>query len=293
MQNGGGRQLPVTLELGGKSPQIVFADADLDAALPFLVNAGIQNAGQTCSAGSRILVERSPLRRVVERLAQRYRALAEGRARLADLDLGPLISSASARSSQGYLGTGARRRAGSRRRRARSWTSNAAGGYYVRPTLVAAVCQPRHRLAQEEIFGPVQVVIAFDDEAEALRIANGTQFGLVAGVWNDGSMHGACLRRPGLHQQLRRRRRRGISLRRRRRFGHGREGASRALYGFSALETVAICMAELRRRRLAIISPTTGWKTNMRRRLGFPPSSPAAYRVSAKASCRKFVAGAR
>ena len=70
--------VPVTLELGGKSPQIVFADADLDAALPFLVNAGIQNAGQTCSAASRILVERAVFDTVVARMAERYRALRVG-----------------------------------------------------------------------------------------------------------------------------------------------------------------------------------------------------------------------
>ena len=82
---------PVTLELGGKSPQLVFADADLDRALPFLVNAGIQNAGQTCSAASRILVERKRYGEVVERMAARYKALKVGPAD-ADLDVGPLIS---------------------------------------------------------------------------------------------------------------------------------------------------------------------------------------------------------
>ncbi len=82
---------PVTLELGGKSPQLVFADADLDRALPFLVNAGIQNAGQTCSAASRILVERKRYGEVVERMAARYGALKVGPAD-ADLDVGPLIS---------------------------------------------------------------------------------------------------------------------------------------------------------------------------------------------------------
>ena len=83
--------VPVTLELGGKSPQIVFADADLDAALPFLVNAGIQNAGQTCSAASRILVERAVFDEVRARMAARYRALRVGPA-LDDLDVGPVIS---------------------------------------------------------------------------------------------------------------------------------------------------------------------------------------------------------
>jgi aldehyde dehydrogenase (NAD+) len=82
---------PVTLELGGKSPQLVFADADLERALPFLVSAGIQNAGQTCSAASRVLIERSRYTEVVERMAERYRALRVGPAD-ADLDVGPLIS---------------------------------------------------------------------------------------------------------------------------------------------------------------------------------------------------------
>ncbi len=83
--------VPVTLELGGKSPQIVFADADLDRALPFLVNAGIQNAGQTCSASSRILVERSIYEEVVARMSERYRALKVGPAS-ADLSVGPVVS---------------------------------------------------------------------------------------------------------------------------------------------------------------------------------------------------------
>ena len=94
--------VPVTLELGGKSPQIVFADADLDAALPLLVGAGIQNAGQTCSAASRILVERSRYGEVVERMAERYRTLKVGPA-LADLDLGPLISARQKAIVEGFL----------------------------------------------------------------------------------------------------------------------------------------------------------------------------------------------
>src|SRR5690606_450896 len=82
---------PVTLELGGKSPQLVFADADLDAALPVLVGAIIQNAGQTCSAGSRILVERSLRDELLTRLSERFAALRAGPAQ-DDLDLGPLVS---------------------------------------------------------------------------------------------------------------------------------------------------------------------------------------------------------
>ncbi len=94
--------MPVTLELGGKSPQLVFADADLDAALPFLVNAGIQNAGQTCSAASRILVQRPVFETVVQRMAERYRALRVGPA-LDDPDVGPVISRRQQEIIEGYL----------------------------------------------------------------------------------------------------------------------------------------------------------------------------------------------
>ena len=136
--------VPVTLELGGKSPQIVFADADLDAALPFLVNAGIQNAGQTCSAASRILVERPVFDEVVARMAERYRALRVGPA-LDDLDVGPLISArAAARSSKATSrvardsGLPDRRAGRARRRRCPPAASTCA------PTLVADVA-PAHR----------------------------------------------------------------------------------------------------------------------------------------------------
>jgi aldehyde dehydrogenase (NAD+) len=234
--------VPVTLELGGKSPQIVFADAELDAALPFLVNAGIQNAGQTCSAASRILVERPVFDEMVARLAARYRALRVGPA-LADLDLGPLISQRQHQIVSRYLAL-AHDSGLAIAAQGEIVADAPAGGWYVKPTLVADVPE-RHALAQEEIFGPVQVVIAFDGEAEALRIANGTPYGLVAGVWtrdggrqlrmaralkcgqvfvnNYGAGGGVELPFGGV----------GAS-------GHGREKGVEALYGFSALKTVAI-----------------------------------------------------
>ena len=141
--------IPVTLELGGKSPQIVFADADLDAALPFLVNAGIQNAGQTCSAASRILVERGVFDEVVARMAERYRALRVGPA-LDDLDVGPVISARQREIVEGYLAV-AHESGLHIAATAGRVASAPAGGYYVPPTLVADVV-PGHRLAQEEIF---------------------------------------------------------------------------------------------------------------------------------------------
>ena len=172
--------VPVTLELGGKSPQVVFADADIDKALPFLVNAGIQNAGQTCSASSRILVHRSIYVDVLDRMAERYKALRVGPA-VSDLDVGPLISSRQKEIVSGFLSV-AEQDGLTIAARGTIVDDAPIGGHYVEPTLIAGV-SPEHRLAQDEIFGPVQVVIPFDTDAEAVSIANGTDYGLVAGVW--------------------------------------------------------------------------------------------------------------
>lgn len=234
--------VPVTLELGGKSPQIVFADADLDAALPFLVNAGIQNAGQTCSAASRILVERGVYDAVRTRMAQRYRELRVGPA-LQDLDVGPVISARQRDLIESYLGLA--RESGLPIVAEASRVADApAGGYYVRPTLVGEV-PPTHRLAQEEIFGPVQVLLPFDGEAEALAIANGTAFGLVAGVWTrDGGRALRMARRLQCGQVFVNNYGAGGGIELPfggvKASGHGREKGFEALYGFSTLKTVAI-----------------------------------------------------
>ena len=126
---------PVTLELGGKSPQLVFADADLDRALPFLVNAGIQNAGQTCSASSRILVERKIYDEVVERMAARYKALKVGPAD-ADLDVGPLISERQKSIVSQFIAEGADLKTVATGRIVENAPQ---GGHYVSPTLFADV----------------------------------------------------------------------------------------------------------------------------------------------------------
>jgi aldehyde dehydrogenase (NAD+) len=233
--------VPVTLELGGKSPQLVFADADLDAALPFLVNAGIQNAGQTCSAASRILVERAVFDTVVARMAERYRALRVGPA-LQDLDVGPVISARQREVVEGYLAVV--RDSGLSIAAQAALNDVPAGGFYVRPTLVADV-PGTHRIAQEEIFGPVQAVIPFDGEAEGIVLANGTAYGLVAGVWTrDGGCALRTARRLQCGQVFINNYGAGGGIELPfggvKHSGHGREKGFEALYGFSTLKTVAI-----------------------------------------------------
>ncbi|MCP5286876.1 MAG: aldehyde dehydrogenase family protein [Burkholderiaceae bacterium] len=231
--------VPVTLELGGKSPQLVFDDADLDAALPFLVNAGIQNAGQTCSAASRILVQRGVYDEVARRMAERYRALRVGPA-LDDPDVGPVISARQRDMVNGYLALAAERGV----QVMAQPTLPDGPGYWVAPTLIGGV-HGAHRLAQEEIFGPVQVLIPFADEAEAIAIANGTDFGLVAGVWTrDGSRAMRCARRLKCGQVFVNNYGAGGGIELPfggvKRSGHGREKGFEALYGFSVLKTIAI-----------------------------------------------------
>ena len=176
---------PVTMELGGKSPQIVFADADLEAMLPVLHNAIIQNAGQTCSAGSRILVEQSRFDEVVESLAQRFRVTRMGPAR-EDPDCGPLISAGQAERVRNLLAEAEGKAPGAGLAlvaQAEPPTGeDVQGGFWVAPRLYAPV-EADHPLVHEEIFGPVLVATPFRDEAHALELANATTYGLVAGVW--------------------------------------------------------------------------------------------------------------
>ncbi len=174
--------VPVALELGGKSPNIVFADADLDRAVPIIAKSVLQNAGQTCSAGSRLLVHRSVHRQVVDALAARLAAVRVG-AGLDDPDVGPLISARQLERVDTMVSAGA---AGANTvvGGSRVVVPGYEGGYFFAPTLVDGV-SPDGVLAQDEIFGPVVVVCPFDDEAEAVRIANSTNYGLIAAVWTN------------------------------------------------------------------------------------------------------------
>ena len=236
------RHCPVTLELGGKGPQVVFADADLDQALPAIINAIVQNAGQTCSAGSRLLVERSRYEEVLEKLGARFAALKVGPA-LDDLDCGPLIRATQLARVRGFLAD-AKRDGQATVAKGAIVAHAPAGGYYVEPHLVRDV-PPDSRLACEEVFGPVLAAMPFEEEADAIRIANSTAFGLVAGVWtenggrqlrmarairsgqvfvnNYGAGGGVELPFGGVKHS-----------------GYGREKGFAALHGFTVLKTVVI-----------------------------------------------------
>ncbi|HEY8368485.1 MAG TPA: aldehyde dehydrogenase family protein [Thermodesulfobacteriota bacterium] len=172
---------PVTLELGGKSPNIVFADADPQAAVPVIVNSIIQNAGQTCSAGSRLLVERAIRDEWVERVAARMRDVRIGPG-LEDPDLGPVISEGQLGRVMGYLDVARKEGAEIVTGGGRPSDPRLATGHFVQPTLVDRV-KPDMRIAREEVFGPVLAVLPFDDVEEAAAVANSTEYGLVAAIW--------------------------------------------------------------------------------------------------------------
>ena len=235
----GANVVPVTLELGSKSPQIVFADADLDAALPFLVNAGLQNAGQTCSASSRILVQRAVFDEVAARMAEAYGTKRIGPA-MDDPGIGPLINATQKARVQAYLD-----RAGDLPVIGQAVPGDdlPEGGHYVAAMLFGPVA-PDHPLAQEEIFGPVQVMIPFDTEEEAITIANGTEYGLVASVWTrDGARQMRLARKVRAGQVFLNNYGAGggveLPFGGTGKSGHGREKGFEALYGFSTLKTVA------------------------------------------------------
>jgi aldehyde dehydrogenase (NAD+) len=230
----------VTMELGGKSPQIVFADADIEKALPALVNAVIQNGGQTCSAGSRVLVERPVYDQVAAALAERFSKLVAG-PHDADLDLGALINPNQKARVAGMVD--AAQQAGAKLLARGSIATDApAGGYYFAPALFGAV-DPASAIAQEEVFGPVLALFAFDGDEEAVRLANGTDYGLVAGVWTkDGARQHRVAKRVRSGQVFVNGYGAGGGIELPfggfKRSGHGREKGFEALYDMSATKTV-------------------------------------------------------
>lgn len=172
---------PITLEMGGKSPQIVLDDSYLDEAAQVIVGAIFRTSGQACSAGSRVLVHQSIHDKVVAAIEECARKLKVGKA-LDNPDLGPLITKDQLDYVLSSVDAGRQEGAQLRMGGFRLSDGDLAGGYFVPPTLFSGV-SPQMGIAQQEIFGPVLVVTAFADAEEALRIANRTDYGLVAGVW--------------------------------------------------------------------------------------------------------------
>jgi aldehyde dehydrogenase (NAD+) len=231
-----------TLELGGKSPQLVFDDADVDAALPVLINAIIQNGGQTCSAGSRVLVQKSLYDVLVPQLAERFRKIAVGQ-HSDDFDMGAMINLKQQQRVQMFHQR-AMKEGIPVLAEAHLSAKLPKGGFYARPMLFGPV--PRaNALAMDEVFGPVLSVIPFEDEADAVALANGTPYGLVAGVWTRDAKRSMRVARAmrcgqvfvngygaggGIELPFG-----GVK-----KSGHGREKGFEALYEFSASKTIVI-----------------------------------------------------
>ena len=169
----------VSLELGGKSANVIFDDADLEAAGKAAASGIFFNAGQVCSAGSRVLVQEKVYDEVVERIAARAKSLKIGDPLDRKTALGPVISEKQMKSILDYVDIGQKEGA----RLVTGGTRVGERGYFISPTVFANVAHEM-RISQEEIFGPVVSVIKFRDEADALRIANGTAYSLAAGVWS-------------------------------------------------------------------------------------------------------------
>jgi aldehyde dehydrogenase (NAD+) len=174
------RIIPLTLELGGKSPNIIFEDADLGAAIAGSVRAFTANSGQVCLAGTRLLVQASIYERVVEGLVEAVKQIKVGTE--PDATMGPVTTQAQYQRIKHYFEIareeGAQVLVGGDFGADEAWSQ----GWFVPPTIFGSVTNDM-RIAREEIFGPVLVVMSFDDEADAIRIANDTDFGLAAGIW--------------------------------------------------------------------------------------------------------------
>ena len=234
--------IPVTLELGGKSPNVVFADADIEGAVPTIVNSIIQNAGQTCSAGSRLLVEERVQDQVVEAVAEKFREITIGPG-LEDPDLGPIISRDQLERIQSYVQTG-KNEANLLAGGGVPQEDRLKDGFFFEPTLFGDV-SPGDTLSQEEVFGPVLVATPFENLEHAAEIANGTDYGLIAAVWTSdvGKAHWLAREiRAGQVYVNTYGAGGGVELPFGgfKKSGHGREKGYEALYEYSQVKTVAI-----------------------------------------------------
>jgi aldehyde dehydrogenase (NAD+) len=180
----GGRLARVTLELGGKSPNIVFADADLDAAEAGILAGIYAAAGQTCVAGSRLLIQQSVYDEVLDRVARRADAIQLGDPMAQSTQMGPIANvpqlARVERMVDEATSSGARVVSGGTRAHLEEFP----GGLFYRPTLLEGAV-PTDAVVQDEVFGPVLVSLPFRTDEEALELANGTPYGLAAGVWTE------------------------------------------------------------------------------------------------------------
>ncbi len=234
--------VPCVLELGGKSPQIVFNDVDVDKAVPVIVKAITQNAGQTCSAGSRLLVQEDIYDSFMQRVAEAFAKVKVGTPEQ-DLDCGPIVNRKQFERVNGFIehaiATGVPLLA-----RGALAEGISKDGYFVAPALFGAV--PRdHKLACQEVFGPVLAAMPFKDEEDAIRLANSSEYGLVSGVWTENG---------GRQQRMAARLQTGqvfincygagggveLPFGGMKRSGHGREKGFLALEEFSTTKTVVL-----------------------------------------------------
>lgn len=169
-----------SFECGGKSPHILFADADLDKALVVATHGAFRSTGQSCSLGSRLFAQRSIYDAVVERMAERARRIRVGLPLEPRTHIGPQSSAEQLAKTKAYIALG--REQGARLVAGGGRPAGLERGYFIEPTVFADV-DNRSRLAQEEVFGPVLAIIPFDTEEEVIALANDVPYGLVAGLW--------------------------------------------------------------------------------------------------------------
>jgi len=185
---------PALLELGGKNPLVVFDDADLDQAVAGALDGAFFNQGEACTAASRLIVHRSIHDKFVARLAPAVQRLRVGDGADATTHVGPLVTRHHQRKVLDYIALGVSEGATIAAQAPLPTDPRLADGFYVAPTLFTGVSEEM-RIAREEIFGPVTAVIPFDDFDDALRIVNGTEYGLVAGVYSRDTLKAQRLAR--------------------------------------------------------------------------------------------------